>query len=101
MDFIVGFHVARGGSYDCPLCDSLVGDYPKDFTFLGWHPNCMCIATPIISDAPLGYEDQATNGVESPGKFNDWITDNEERIEAMRERGTLPWFLLENEKYFK
>lgn len=66
-----------------------------------WGSNCMCIATPIISDAPLGHEDQASNGVSTPDKFNNWIADNEERIEAMRERGTLPWFLLENEKYFR
>jgi len=39
------------------MCDDLVGVYPKNFYFSGWHPACICIATPIlkgqlISDIP-------------------------------------------------
>lgn len=29
------------------MCDELAGLYPIDFVFYGWHPSCMCIATPV------------------------------------------------------
>ena len=100
MNFVVGIKVQRGSSYPCPLCDSMVGEYPKDFTFLGWHPNCLCTATPIIADAPLGEEENATNRVETPEPFNRWVRENRERISQAATRETIPWFILENEKYF-
>ena len=78
----------------------MVGEYPKDFTFLGWHPNCLCTATPIISDAPLGEEQYATNMVETPEPFNAWVRENRERISQAATRETMPWFILENKKYF-
>ena len=30
------------------ICDELAGDYPKTFKFVGWHPNCCCMVTPIL-----------------------------------------------------
>ena len=26
----------------------MAGDYPKNFVFTGWHPNCRCKITPIF-----------------------------------------------------
>lgn len=41
MDFIVGIEVIRSNNpYGCDICGSLAGKYPKDFKFVGWHPNC-------------------------------------------------------------
>lgn len=41
MDFILGFEVKLSHSHPMPdICDDLKGKYPKDFKFLGWHPNC-------------------------------------------------------------
>jgi hypothetical protein len=41
LDFVVGIEVRRSNhDYDCPVCESLKGRYPKDFIFTGWHPNC-------------------------------------------------------------
>lgn len=41
VDFVVGIEVRRSNhDYDCPVCESLKGRYPKDFIFTGWHPNC-------------------------------------------------------------
>jgi len=49
MDFIKEIEVRRSVvEYDCDICDSRAGRYPKDFEFLAWHPNCMCTATPIL-----------------------------------------------------
>lgn len=50
MDFVMGFEVSRSGSNSgaCSICDPLTGPYPKGFVFLGFHPFCICIATPIL-----------------------------------------------------
>lgn len=56
MDFIVGFRVHLSNNHTLngepfhDICDELAGDYPKDFVFKGWHPNCRCFVTPILQD---------------------------------------------------
>jgi intein/homing endonuclease len=41
LDFVTGIEVRRsGGGYDCDICESLAGVYPKNIFFEGWHPNC-------------------------------------------------------------
>jgi len=30
------------------ICEELEGDYPADFLFEGWHPHCLCNASPIL-----------------------------------------------------
>ena len=102
LDFVVGVRVSRTASpTDCPLCDSLEGDYPKYFVFPGWHPDCLCHATPILANTDLGDEEKATNVVKTPEKFNKWVDENAERLKEAQERGTTPWFILDNERYFK
>lgn len=50
MDFVTGIHVQRSSTKNdpCKICDPLSGDYPKAFVYLGWHPFCVCPATPIL-----------------------------------------------------
>ena len=51
LDFVVGVKIQRSGNGGpCIICDSLVGDYPKGFKFVGFHPHCICFATPIMLD---------------------------------------------------
>lgn len=52
MDFVTGIEVERSPSNHgpCPVCDSKAGQYPKNFKFTGWHPFCICIATPIMME---------------------------------------------------
>lgn len=51
LDFILGFEVKRSqNAHPCKICDVLVGKYPKDFIFVGWHPFCICFAVPIVMD---------------------------------------------------
>lgn len=41
MDFVVGMEVKLSGSHPAhDICDTLKGKYPKDFEWVGWHPNC-------------------------------------------------------------
>ena len=52
MDFVTGIEVERSPTNHgpCPVCDAKAGQYPKDFKFTGWHPFCICIATPIMME---------------------------------------------------
>ena len=51
LDFVLGFQVKRSwNSEPCIICDALVGRYPKWFIFPGWHPFCICNATPILME---------------------------------------------------
>lgn len=51
MDFVLGVEVRRSSMpYDCDICESLKGVYPKNYEWSAWHPNCMCYAVPILSD---------------------------------------------------
>ncbi len=50
LDFVLGFEVKRSGNNKggCVICDAMAGTYPKEFVFTGWHPFCICLATPIL-----------------------------------------------------
>ena len=52
LDFILGIDIRRSASNKgpCPICDSMVGKYPKEFKYKGWHPFCICPATPILME---------------------------------------------------
>lgn len=52
MDFVTGYEVERSPSNHgpCPVCDAKAGQYSKNFKFTGWHPFCICIATPVMMD---------------------------------------------------
>lgn len=69
FDFVVGINIQvskshlmwlardwypkfKKGRTPMEICDVMQGIYPKDFKFIGWHPQCKCIATPILSNAP-------------------------------------------------
>lgn len=52
MDSVIGIRIALSDQhpeYNFPeICELLEGDYPKEFIFVGWHPQCMCHVTPIL-----------------------------------------------------
>ena len=52
QDFVLGIEIRRSDSNrgPCALCDSMVGKYPKTFKFTGFHPFCICYATPIVME---------------------------------------------------
>ncbi|MCD8312680.1 MAG: ADP-ribosyltransferase [Bacteroidales bacterium] len=118
MDFVVGIHIGLSNNHTLngkpltDICDTLAGNYPKDFKFTGWHPHCRCIATTILkSDKEIEKDSEAIeNGEEptapeesknfvgeTPAGFNDWVAENEKRIKAAGENGTLPYFITDNQ----
>ena len=59
-------------------CDIFAGKYPKDFKFIGWHPQCRCIAIPVTpsKDEVIEYvKAQAAGKDVSNWKFKGIITD--------------------------
>lgn len=119
LDFIVGIEVKtskshaawlakfwyprfRKGRAPLEICDAMAGKYPKDFKFIGWHPNCRCYAVPIIANEGTDRDwwEEPTNTVTTPpAKFNAWVKENADRIERANARGTLPYWISENKKY--
>lgn len=109
MDFVLGQSVQLSGSHPKKdICDKLAGDYPPDFVFDGWHPQCFCFVTPILVDedemqkvteAFLRGETYVPKGKrikDYPENFKSWVRENEENIAAARERGTEPYFIRNN-----
>lgn len=115
LDFVVGYEVRRSNNpYPCVLCETLVGKYPKYFKFMGWHPQCRCIAIPILKTEEEFLRDnehilsgeitsvKSVNEIDGvPEQFKMWVRENEERIAMSNQRGTLPLFLKENRKMWE
>lgn len=114
MDFVTGIRISLSHSHPMPdICDELAGDYPKDFIFTGWHPQCFCYATPItisqdkfveMQKAKLAgdsYDTSAEQITDMPDKFNEWCERNKGRIAEAQKNGTLPYFLKDNPEKLK
>lgn len=108
MDFVVGIEIRTSNNHPDPdICDDLKGKYPKDFKFVGWHPQCRCHAIPIL--APLDdvrqWSEDVLNGKESfpdyskyqitemPKNWDNWVKANADRIANAE---SVPYFLKYN-----
>ena len=116
MDFIIGYEVKLSGNHNCKgvpqgafydICDDLKGRYPKDFKWLGWHPNCRCYVVPIIKSEERFWEDEGKRGddneeiTELPDNFKQWAAQNKDRIARAESRGTQPYFVRDNRERVK
>lgn len=116
LDFVVGFEIKRSNHEPlckCDICSRLVGRYPKTFKFVGWHPQCMCYAIPILMDEETFDENElgdlkaalrgttykhkeAANTVpDVPDGFKQWVKDH---IEAQKGWSSTPYFIKDNFK---
>ena len=111
MDFVIGQRIQLSRNHPKKdICDKLQGDYPKDFVFDGWHPQCFCFATPINLDmgevAEIMTHDNWREELKQfadrkrikdyPDDFKSWVRDNADNITASRARGTEPYFIRNN-----
>lgn len=100
FDFVLGYEVklTQNGRHVPDICDELAGKYPKDFVFLGWHPNCMCYVIPILKSEEEFWNDEETEQIEEvPDGMKVWIKNNQDRIEEADDNGTLPYWIKDNE----
>lgn len=109
MDFVLGYRIKIAHNHpEKDICDTLQGDYPKDFVFDGWHPQCFCYCTPILIDEDemirmmkakrdgKEYTPKSKEIKDVPANFKKWVEDNADKIDEMREKGTDPYFLRHN-----
>lgn len=110
MDFVVGYEIKLSHAHHNrmphgDICDDLAGKYPKGFKWTGWHPNDMCYVIPILKTEEEFWADddvKSKNEVtDTPQQFKDWVSENKERIKKAKARGTLPYFVKNNEIYFQ
>ncbi|MBO5711173.1 MAG: hypothetical protein J6R62_06650, partial [Rikenellaceae bacterium] len=111
MDFVVGYEVKRSKrGFDCSICESLKGKFPKDFIFRGWHAQCRCVVVPILAtddefikmqEKILAGENPASvrsaNTIRRPHEdFYNWWENNKGRVETAT---TMPYWVQDNQDY--
>lgn len=106
--FVVGIKISLSNNHtDTDQCDTLAGRYPKDFQFVGWHPQCLCHATAILitrdemdkyQDALFDSADWDGHSVNSvndmPEKFNKYLEENKEQINRLKNQ---PYWVRDNQ----
>lgn len=108
LDFVIGQKIFLSRSHpEYDICDELEGEYPKDFVFSGWHPQCFCVCTSILMsrkemhEAYLakkqGKEYTSKNEIKDyPKNFKDWVKQHKDDIAVWRSKNKEPYFLREN-----
>lgn len=109
MDFVLGQRIQLSRQHPKEdICDDLQGDYPVEFVFEGWHPQCFCFVTPILMDAAemrkarqarLRGETYTPRGkriTDYPQAFKDWVSDNADKIALSHDVGQDPYFVRHN-----
>ena len=49
--FVIGQRISLSPQHpEEDICDVLAGDYPKDFLFIGWHPQCYSADTKVLTN---------------------------------------------------
>lgn len=99
FDFILGYEIKLSKRHPAPdICDDLIGRYPKEIVFLGWHPNCMCYVVPIVMSDEEYYnpKQRVNNYMPLPSGLGSWIDKNCLRILSSSRKGTLPYWLRDN-----
>lgn len=121
LEMVVGIEIRLSNNHTClnrkgkpvafyDICDELKGKYPKDFKFVGWHPHCRCIVTPIkksreeidadldrlLEGQPALPPETSENYVKDmPDNWDKWIDSNEDRITRAK---SMPYFIRDNFK---
>ena len=114
--FVIGIRIFLSPQHpDYDECDELAGNYPKDFYWTGWHPQCMCAVAPITlqGDEKKDYYRRVALGedmsgyvspnavTDVPDGYKEWIAANAERIQRADARGKLAWHLEDNREYWE
>ena len=119
LEMVVGVEIRLSNNHTClnnkgkavafyDICDELKGKYPKDFKFVGWHPHCRCIMTPIkksreeidadidrlLNGQPALPSESSENYVsEMPEGWDKWMENNQDRLSRAK---SMPYFIRDN-----
>lgn len=106
LPFVLGVTVNLSPAHPTyDICDELQGDYPKEFQFIGWHPNCLCFTTSKLAskkDFINSLKGKAIPNskriVSIPKRATKYINENSDKIKALKSK---PYFITDNFKYTK
>ncbi|MGA6117436.1 hypothetical protein [Sphingobacterium anhuiense] len=104
-EVILGYEVqlsARHPTFD--ICDHLKGKYPKDFKFVGWHPQCICYTVPVLPSAAEydKFEDALLSGgsykmkgqiKNVPSELTKYVQDNSKMLKGLK---SVPYWMRDN-----
>lgn len=109
MDFVLGQRIQLSKKHPkADICDDLQGDYPVEFVFEGWHPQCFCFVTPILMDAAEmrkarqarlrgeTYTPRGKRVTDYPPAFKQWVSENADKIALSHDVGQDPYFVRHN-----
>ncbi len=110
MKFVEGITIQMSNNHPVyDICDTLAGDYSKDFKFVGWHPHCRCFAVAKLPDVDEfeRYLDSIEDGTDEdfdfsgtvegvPSNFTQWVDDNEEKLKSAYRH---PYFIMDNQRF--
>lgn len=114
--FVIGIVIDLSPQHpEYDMCDDLAGRYPKDFVFIGWHPQCLCMANPITLQGEekkefyrrlMAGEDMSNYVsphavIDIPDNAKQWIANNRDKFISAGERGKLGYVWRENFKYIR
>ena len=82
-------HRSANNRGPCKICDAMVGKYPKTFKFIGFHPFCICFATPITME-PDNFADFLLNDTvpqeqvitDIPKTAKDFVDENKNGVQS-------------------
>jgi len=104
LPFIKGIEIKLSGTHDIfDVCDDLIGSYPKDYNFIGFHPACVCYSVPIlytkeetakiIADRPV-----KLNPIRKmPKRATNYIKSKKNNINKLK---TTPYFIQDNPSFY-
>jgi len=99
-DVVIGYRIMLSPNHPVPdICDSAAGVYPKDFHWIGWHPQCRCYSVPVtmtldqLDDFENGNPVPVVNDV--PEGFKNYMKEHREQFDRWQ---TNPYFISDNQK---
>ncbi|RPH39883.1 MAG: hypothetical protein EHM87_23330 [Burkholderiales bacterium] len=101
-DMVLGYEVRLSNNHtakDYDICDEAAGRYPKEFTFIGWHPNCRCYVVPILMTPEefmawnRGDAVSAQYQNDVPEGLKTWLNDHREEMAGWNKQ---PYFIQQN-----
>jgi len=106
LPFVLGVQVNLSPAHpEYDICDELQGLYPKEFKFVGWHPNCLCFTTSKLMSKKdfIAYLNNTSKKLPKPvstipGRANRFLNDNADKLKKLN---STPYFIEDNFKQTK
>ena len=101
LPFVTGIEVHLSADHPViDMCDDLVGEYPKGFIFIGWHPRCLCYTTDMMLNKKDSLKFMKTGEITKskyvskiPKKATNWVKANASKIAEYK---NTPYFIKDN-----